>query len=226
MKSKILLLVLLVSLAGCITIGKSDSQVKRDIKRVDKAITKIETAVKPPVKPWKLYKSEMDILAYTLKDIQAAKGTMNPNEYTKYLNAAIEKIVALQSSVGLSSEDLGKLKEKTIERRMAKFRRDVANHKSEKYHYIQAMRDYKLQASTLTDAISKQKSVIQQLIFWLWVAVIVSVLFMVCIPGGGAIVSRFWKAGFSMTHMLAKKSYQGLCEMTKGINDMMEITEP
>lgn len=222
MKRILLLCLITISLGGCTVFGKSDRQVKNTVKRAEKASSNVEKKVRPPVKPWLLVKSEMDILAMALKDIKFAEDAMTRRELTLSLKRAGEKLSALQVSVGLSPKNIGKISLKRQDRILSKHRRMLSDSKKKEYEYLQRMRKFEIKASTFQDTIKEKNGIISQLTFWLIVAIVISVLIAAFVPGGMFFVKRFWGGAFKVAHLFGKKAYETLAQSIKGINKTMD----
>ena len=169
-----------------------------------------------------MIKSEMDILAYILKDVENANKAMTHVDLVKALKRIEDKIKVLQASVGLSPENTKKLSERTIERRIAKYRRLLSKQKRDEYAYIQRMNQFKLNVSNLQDIVKEKDGVIAQLTFWLFVLIGLSVLIAAFVPGGGLLVKRFWSGAFKTAHIFGEKAYDALNKTVKGINTAMD----
>jgi len=222
MKKIFLLTLLLILLNGCIKIGYSQKEVKQSVVKAEKIQDKIEKEVKPPVKPWKMIQSEIDILAMVANDLETAKNQYNRIELEGILKLALEKVRVLQSSVGLSPENIKGLSPRQINRKVNKYRISTTKFKKREYLYKQKMRDFVLHASDMQDVVKEKDGIIAQLTFWLFIAIGASVLIAAFVPGGGLLVKRFWTGAFKTAHMFGKQAYGTLQQTVKGLNNAMD----
>jgi len=211
-------------LSGCtFNLFGSKSAAEKSPKELQKQTMKLHDDPKPLPDP-ELIEYEKRAVSLTKKNVLEAKDATTEAVVINKLGTAEDLLSALERSIGTPSQEidntLSNVKSviKTIDRENEKFKKAELVYEKKMDENRQTIA--KLQGMVNTK-IESEKSLLDQVKFWFWIVVILSVAIAVFVPGGMLIVKRVWSKVAEMAWSGAQSGAEAMGEMSKAISDYL-----
>jgi len=196
----ILMIAVMMCMSGCsfLTIGGGgdnktthavSDNVRRDVNELHS-----EPA---PIKSLDHEEAEKAVLNAIDNKVEAANITSTEPPVKDELTQARRLIKALQSSLGMPTDVQSIKNVNEVSDLIDELMKDNQDFREKEYEWRKEQQDniekiQRLQGQ-IDVQIEKEKGLFSTIKTWIWIAIILSIIIAVCLPGGMAIVSRFWK---------------------------------
>lgn len=225
---KLLLLLCLVLMPGCsvFNFGSKTSAVKTP-PQVKRAIKKLHEDLPPEKTPGH---SETERIALELAKIKVdtAKNISEDEAVKSELRTANEILSSLQRSLGVPVEEVQATIE-NIRKTIENLDKDNKAFKHENYVYRQHMKENQKTIAALRGIINtkiqKEASLLGSVKRWFWIAVVLSVLIVVFVPGGMFLVKRAWSKTASLAVSGVGSAINAMGDLSTRLGKYMETLD-
>ncbi len=221
-----LLISCLLTLQGCSLFGSifgRNSAASKAPAQVSKLTGKLSDEPKPQPGP-ELNEAERKVLYLAEVNVERAKISSNQKPVIEDLSTAQALLAALERSIGVPSSEVGndpsvvKKSIKELDNENKKLKKQEKDYEKKMEQNRQVIDKLKGLVDT---NIETEKSLMDQIKFWTWVAIILSIAIAVLVPGGMLIVKRTWSKIAEISWEGAKSAGNAMGELSKSLSDYL-----
>jgi len=185
---------LLILLSGCISFNSPFSGMLKGPDPAKKKINEIEVPDKP-VKSEDHLEEERKVLTMSIDGVETAKTLTVEPEVVGELTSSLRLMHALRRSIGEPSTEVKRTLDE-MSKSILELDRHNADLRMRNAEYASTMSDMQKKILDLKSSYGKvveeNSSLMDQLSFWFWMAIVASIGIAVFVPGGTILVKRFW----------------------------------
>lgn len=221
---KINILLIFIFCQGCFSFNFGTSKKENEIPpKMKEDLNDLNDSL-PPKKNFEHKEAEKEVLYLAKENVKEADDLSSEFIVKDKLNQTNMLLESLTRSIGNPSQ----LVQNTIDniKKMIK-KLDVENKefRRENEKYIANMEENSKLISRLQGLLEykaeREKTLLEKIKFWFWVAIILSIVIVVFVPGGMIIVKRIWSKSFELFSHTARESAHAIGEMGSALSDYM-----